>query len=106
MAINGHQTSAVANIHWKYNMGRHLRDKHPTWDVTTEGATRLVLRTMITLTDTEETQLGVPQTVKPQLGPDPDPRRATTGHKCPPNSPAGTPCRHRVLGTSAQQVVE
>ncbi|KAJ6629359.1 hypothetical protein B0H10DRAFT_1939763 [Mycena sp. CBHHK59/15] len=93
-------------VHWKYNMGRHLQDKHPTWDVTTEEATRRVLRTMITLMDKEESQLGVSQTVQPQLAPNPNPQGATTGHKHPPNLPTGTPRRHRVLRTSAQQVVD
>jgi hypothetical protein len=49
-------------IHWKYNMRRHLQDRHPSWEAnsTTEASELNKFRTEIAVTNKEETRLGIP----------------------------------------------
>ncbi|KAJ7932045.1 hypothetical protein B0H13DRAFT_1567735, partial [Mycena leptocephala] len=53
--------SLCPETHWKYNVGQHLRDRHPTWEMTMPPPTRAVLSSAISVSHDEETRLGVPQ---------------------------------------------
>jgi hypothetical protein len=73
-------------------MGQHLRDRHPTWEVTMPPVARDTFTSQISISHDEECRLGVPQA-------EPDSQETVTGQKRLPTSPPGTPRRIRVVKT-------
>ncbi|KAF8185751.1 hypothetical protein K438DRAFT_1936875 [Mycena galopus ATCC 62051] len=88
--------------HWKYNMGCHLREQHPSWEATMSKESRESLLSNISITRDEEFRLGGSGMADIA---DQTPRGPETGQKRLPNSPAGTPRRSRVIKTSRTSVV-
>ncbi|KAJ7785274.1 hypothetical protein DFH07DRAFT_724722, partial [Mycena maculata] len=50
--------------HWKYNMCQHLRDWHPTWEVTMPSPSQETLSSAISISHDEECRLGVPEAAR------------------------------------------
>ncbi|KAJ7925362.1 hypothetical protein B0H13DRAFT_1556603, partial [Mycena leptocephala] len=53
--------SLCPETHWKYNMAEHLRERHPTWEVTMPQHARSELSSAIAISHNEECRLGVPE---------------------------------------------
>jgi hypothetical protein len=50
------------DVHWKYNMQRHLQERHPSWEHNvTQGKDLNDFRDRILITNEEETKLGIPE---------------------------------------------
>jgi hypothetical protein len=57
------QCKFCPNVHWKYNMHRHLQERHPSWErnVTTGASELNEFREKITITSEEENRLKIPE---------------------------------------------
>ncbi|KAJ6596102.1 hypothetical protein B0H10DRAFT_1960217 [Mycena sp. CBHHK59/15] len=81
-------------------MSTHLKDRHPTWEVTMPDKDRQKLLSKITITHNEECRLKVPETARTTEA-EVVAESVTAGQKRgPPRSLPGTPQRSRVLVTS------
>jgi len=50
------------DVHWKYNMHRHLQERHPSWETNIAPSRNLhEFRNRITITNEEEAKLGIPE---------------------------------------------
>ena len=50
------------DVHWKYNMRRHLQERHPSWETNIAPGRNLhEFCTKITITNEEEARLGIPE---------------------------------------------
>ncbi|KAJ7699599.1 hypothetical protein B0H17DRAFT_1129209 [Mycena rosella] len=85
------------DVQWKYNMPRHLEDKHRTWARTMPEKSRDILAAEISITDDEEGRL-IPRT-------DGNSQSRTSQKRPAPQTPAGTPRLSRVIRTSRVHVV-
>ncbi|KAF8225601.1 hypothetical protein L208DRAFT_417949 [Tricholoma matsutake] len=53
-------SNPMPNIHWKYNMHRHLQERHPSWE--SNAASELnEFHEKITITNKEENRLKIPE---------------------------------------------
>ncbi|KAJ6602325.1 hypothetical protein B0H10DRAFT_2080232 [Mycena sp. CBHHK59/15] len=98
-----------AETHWKYNMARHLADRHPGWELTASKDTAAGLSAQILISHNEECRLGVLETAQTSGLKDLDGSSGPiTGQKwsANPNSPAGTPRPLRVSRTSTRCAVD
>ncbi|KAK7034912.1 hypothetical protein R3P38DRAFT_2518440, partial [Favolaschia claudopus] len=75
-------------IHWKYNMPRHLLDQHPRWDITVKDKDKAECLSKITVSPEEYAGLRVVPQAK-VTGTD------NRGQKRPQNLPVSTPQRSR-----------
>ncbi|KAJ7753975.1 hypothetical protein DFH07DRAFT_744134 [Mycena maculata] len=53
-------SSLCTETHWKYNMGQHLQQRHPTWEVTVPEHTQALLSSAMAVFHDKERRLGVP----------------------------------------------
>ncbi|KAJ7936419.1 hypothetical protein B0H13DRAFT_1589586, partial [Mycena leptocephala] len=87
-------------VHWKYNMEQHLRDRHPEWELTKSRGERDAFSSTFAISESERLKLGVPETspASPVQSEQSDALlNDSRGQKRLPTSPAGTPRHTRVL---------
>ncbi|KAJ7703986.1 hypothetical protein B0H17DRAFT_1228185 [Mycena rosella] len=93
-----------ADVHWKYNMEEHLRDRHPKWELTKSRVDRENFSAMFGISELERRNLDAVEVL--QLPPEQSEGSLDAsvvenrGQKHPSQSPAGTPRCHRVLKIS------
>ncbi|KAJ7325475.1 hypothetical protein DFH08DRAFT_941247 [Mycena albidolilacea] len=75
-------------FHWKYNMERHLLDRHPRWELTVSKDSREQFKRKYGISDAEKQSLGVTIGAEAAV-------ESLRGEKRHPVSPAGTPRRQR-----------
>jgi hypothetical protein len=95
------------DVHWKYNMEQHLRDRHPKWELTKSRADRDVFAAVFSIPELERRNLGAVRVAVPLPSPPGQSENSqdalvgeNRGQKRLPVSPAGTPRRSRVLRIS------
>jgi len=54
------QCKFCSDIHWKYNIHRHLQERHPSWESNVTGEVQ-EFREKIMITDEEENRLNIPE---------------------------------------------
>ncbi|KAF9042836.1 hypothetical protein BDZ89DRAFT_1009191 [Hymenopellis radicata] len=70
--------SGCGETHWKYNMPRHLNDRHPSWDKNLSEAALQSFVSKITISRAEEVAVGIPED---QIGKDVERTRIPRGEK-------------------------
>ncbi|KAJ6534562.1 hypothetical protein B0H10DRAFT_1859255 [Mycena sp. CBHHK59/15] len=94
-------------VHWKYNMDTHLRERHPSWELTVPKAKQDDFLAKICISDNEALRLGIPgrghSTPTGDMSESEDafrPEKERGTKRGPRASPAGTPRRPRRMRMS------
>jgi hypothetical protein len=93
------RSAVCPETHWKYNMAEHLRERHPTWEVTMPQHARSELSSVIAISHNEECRLGVPEAAQTAQSA-PESQGETTGQKRALDDLTVTPSRTRIVKTA------
>jgi hypothetical protein len=55
------QCKLCSEVHWKYNIRRHLMERHPSWETTVIASEFKTFRDAISISVEEESKLGIPE---------------------------------------------